>query len=103
MNIVLAAYYHVLWLLRGIQVFALIGRSGTGKSFRAALIAQKYNIELILDDGLLIRDQKIIAGKSAKKEKAYLTAIKTALITDADHRRETIAALKRQKFKRSAW
>ena len=100
MNAAVAAYYHLLWLIRGIQVFALIGRSGTGKSFRAALIAQKYNIELILDDGLLIHDQKIIAGRSAKSEKAYLSAIKTALFTDERQRRQTIDALKRYKFKR---
>jgi uncharacterized alkaline shock family protein YloU len=100
MNLLTAGYYHVLWLLRGVRVFALIGRSGTGKSFRAALIARKYDIELILDDGLLIRDQKVIAGRSAKREKAYLSAIKTALFADADQRRQTIDALKRQKFKR---
>ncbi len=100
MNIFAAAYYHLLWMIRGIQVFALIGRSGTGKSFRAALIARKYNIELILDDGLLIHDQKIIAGRSAKSEKAYLTAIKTALFTDERQKRQTIEALKRHKFKR---
>jgi uncharacterized alkaline shock family protein YloU/adenylate kinase family enzyme len=100
MNVASAAYYHLLWLLRGIQVFALIGRSGTGKSFRAALIAQKYDIELILDDGLIIHDQKILAGKSAKGEKAYLSAIKTALFTEEHRRREAINALKKQKFKR---
>jgi uncharacterized alkaline shock family protein YloU len=99
MNIFAVAYYHILWLVRGIHVFALIGRSGTGNSFRAALLAQKYNIELILDDGLLIHKQKILAGKSAKREKAYLSAIKTALFTDEDHRLKTIAVLKRQKFK----
>jgi ABC-type oligopeptide transport system ATPase subunit len=28
-----------------IKVFALIGESGTGKSFRAQLVAQKYEID----------------------------------------------------------
>ena len=55
--------------MRGVTVFALVGRSGTGKSFRAKLVAQKFGIDLIIDDGLLIRDQKIIAGRSAKREK----------------------------------
>ena len=92
--------HHLVWLARGVQVFALIGRSGTGKSFRAKLIAEKYGIELIIDDGLLIRDQKIIAGKSAKKEKAYLSAIKTALFDDSAHCREVRNNLDGQRFKR---
>jgi ABC-type oligopeptide transport system ATPase subunit len=35
------------------KVFALVGGSGTGKSFRAKLVAQKYGIDFIIDDGLL--------------------------------------------------
>ncbi|MFO7850497.1 MAG: hypothetical protein R6V67_11100 [Spirochaetia bacterium] len=91
---------NIVWLFRGISVFALVGRSGTGKSFRAKLIAEKYGIELIIDDGLLIKDQKIIAGKSAKREKAFLTAIKTALFNEPDHRKEVRHALQREHFKR---
>ncbi len=81
-------------------VFALVGKSGTGKSFRAKLIAEKYDIDLIIDDGLLIRDDKIIAGKSAKREKAFLGAIKTALFDDPDHRQEVCQALKQEKYHR---
>ena len=51
------------------KVFALIGQSGTGKSFRAKLVAQKYDIEFIIDDGLLIRDNRILAGHSVIKGK----------------------------------
>jgi uncharacterized alkaline shock family protein YloU/adenylate kinase family enzyme len=86
--------------MRGIKVFALVGRSGTGKSFRAMLVAQKYNIELIIDDGLLIRGQKILAGQSAKKEKAYLAAVKTALFDRSEHREEVIRSLEAEKFKK---
>lgn len=91
---------HIIWIIKGIKVFALVGKSGTGKSFRAKLIAQKYGIELIIDDGLLIRDQKIIAGKSAKKEKIFLKAIKTALFEEKDHRNSVRDVLDKQKFKR---
>lgn len=91
---------HIIWLLKGIQVFALVGRSGTGKSFRAKLVAEKYGVELIIDDGLLIKDQKIIAGRSAKREKLFLAAIKTALFENPSHLREVKDALKQQKFKR---
>ena len=53
--------------LQGIQVFALVGKSGTGKSFRAKLLAEKLGVPYIIDDGLLIHDTTILAGKSAKQ------------------------------------
>ena len=84
--------------LFGIKVYALVGRSGTGKSFRARLIAEKYGIDLIIDDGLLIQGDNIIAGKSAKKEKVYLTAIKTALFDSVEHRTEVRNRLKEEEF-----
>ena len=52
-------------LNRSVTVFALVGESGTGKSFRAKLLSEKYGIEAMIDDGLLIRDDRILAGKSA--------------------------------------
>ena len=42
-----------------VRTFALVGRSGTGKSFRAQLVAEKYHIQLIIDDGLLIRNYQM--------------------------------------------
>src|SRR6056297_195421 len=92
--------HHIIWLMRGVTVFALVGRSGTGKSFRAKLVAQKFGIDMIIDDGLVIRDQKIIAGRSAKREKVYLTAIKTALFTNESHCKEVRHTLDKEKFKR---
>ncbi|MBN1685937.1 MAG: hypothetical protein JW852_04735 [Spirochaetales bacterium] len=93
-------FHSLVWRITGVKVFALVGRSGTGKSFRAKLVSKKYRLDLIIDDGLLIKDQKILAGKSAKKETAYLSAIKTALFDDYEHRREVIEALDKEKFKR---
>ena len=90
----------LIWRIKGVNVYALVGKSGTGKSFRAKLVSQKYRLDLIIDDGLLIKDQKIIAGKSAKKESAYLAAIKTALFENAGHRKEVKEVLDEQKFKR---
>lgn len=78
----------LIWKFRGMKIFALVGKSGTGKSFRARLVAEKYKIDGIIDDGLLIRGQQIVAGRSAKKESAYLAAVKTALFTDPEHRRQ---------------
>ena len=44
-------------------VFALVGESGTGKSFRAKLLAESYGIDAIIDDGLLIQNDKILKEK----------------------------------------
>ncbi len=89
-----------IWKLKGKTVYALVGRSGTGKSFRSKLVAEKYGIELIIDDGLLIRGDKILAGKSAKREQVFLKAIKTALFDNDDQREEVIEELQKQHFKR---
>jgi len=81
------------WLARRRRVFALVGRSGTGKSFKARQVARRFHAELIIDDGLLIRGQKIIAGRSAKREKGILTAIKTAVFANAEHIEEVRQAM----------
>ena len=100
MSTIKRAVYYLIWLFRGVKVFALVGKAGTGKSFRAQLVAQKYGIDMIIDDGLLIRDRKILAGQTAKKEKGILAAIRTALFTDPKHSRQVRHALQEQKFSR---
>ncbi|MGL4986875.1 MAG: hypothetical protein ACRC5H_07040 [Treponemataceae bacterium] len=87
----------IYWFFKGVTVYALVGASGTGKSFRAKLLAQKYNINLIIDDGLLIKDDKIIAGHTAKREKTFLGAVRIALFDDKPHRDEIAKALKQYK------
>ena len=83
-----------------IKVFSLVGESGTGKSFRAKLVAQKYEIDYIIDDGLLIRDNRILAGHSAKKEKTFMAAVKVALFDEKAHRDEVAKKLQGEKTKR---
>ena len=82
------------------KVFALVGESGTGKSFQSKLVAQKYRISYIIDDGLLIRDNRILAGHSAKKEKSFLSAVKAALFDEKSHRDEVARRLQNEKIKR---
>ena len=84
----------------GMTVYALVGESGTGKSFRAKLLAEKYGIEAIIDDGLLIQDDKILAGKTAKHEKTYMGAVRIALFDDKAHRDEVARVLQRNKRKK---
>jgi len=76
------------------KVYAFVGSSGTGKSYRAMNVASSRDIEFIIDDGLLIKGSKKIAGSSAKREKTKVGAVKRALFNDLEHRRqvsETIA------------
>ncbi|AGC69640.1 hypothetical protein Cst_c26900 [Thermoclostridium stercorarium subsp. stercorarium DSM 8532] len=77
------------------RVVGFVGPSGTGKSYRALWVAKERNIDYIIDDGLLIYQNRIIAGKSAKKEPTKVGSIKTALFTDPDHRNQVIEALKK--------
>ncbi|MFW6148231.1 MAG: Asp23/Gls24 family envelope stress response protein [Atribacterota bacterium] len=67
------------------KVIALVGGSGTGKSHKALLIAHKEHIEYIIDDGLLIRKDKILAGLSAKKEANRIQAIRRAIFFEKEH------------------
>ncbi|MCR5045541.1 MAG: hypothetical protein K6A42_03065 [Treponema sp.] len=85
---------------KNIQVYALVGESGTGKSFKAKLLAQKYGIPAIIDDGLLIMDDKIIGGKSAKSEKTYMGAVRVAVFDDKEHRDEIALKIRENKFRK---
>ena len=84
----------------GLTVFALVGESGTGKSFRAKLLAQKHGIDAIIDDGLLIQNDKILAGRTAKHEKTYMGAVRIALFDDKQHRDQVAKALQTNKIKK---
>jgi ABC-type oligopeptide transport system ATPase subunit len=88
----------ILSYFRQIKTYALVGESGTGKSFRAKLVAQKYHIGFIIDDGLLIHGSRIIAGHSAKEEKTFMAAVKTALFDNKARRDEIARALRGEKF-----
>ena len=50
-----------------IKVYAFVGPSGTGKSYRAQMVANAKGVEYIIDDGLLICGNEVVAGISAKK------------------------------------
>ncbi len=64
------------------EVLALVGSSGTGKSYRASLVAHDLSVDLIVDDGLLVKDSKILAGRSAKREATMMAAIRRAIFAD---------------------
>ena len=68
--------------LSGVRILALVGSTGTGKSFRAHLIAERRGIDLIIDDGLIIKDRTILFGQSSKKELTLRSAVRRALFED---------------------
>lgn len=70
------------------RTVGLIGKSGTGKSHKAQLVARQNDIEYILDDGLLIYGYRVVAGISAKRESTKLGAVKRAIFQDDSHRNE---------------
>ena len=67
------------------DVIALVGPSGTGKSHRALWVAQKNGADAIIDDGILIKDGKVIGGYSAKKEKNRIMAVRRAIFVLPGH------------------
>ena len=67
------------------EVYALIGPSGTGKSHHSGIIAYQEGIEYIIDDGLLIKGNQVLAGRSAKREDTKMGATKRAIFLDPEH------------------
>ncbi|MCX7922294.1 MAG: Asp23/Gls24 family envelope stress response protein [Clostridia bacterium] len=75
------------------RVVGFIGPSGTGKSHRATWVARERGIEFIIDDGLLIKGSRIVAGTSAKKESTRIASIKRALFTEDKHSEDVKRAI----------
>ena len=71
-----------------IKVYAFVGPSGTGKSYRAQMVASEKNINFIIDDGLLIKDNQVIAGESAKKAPTKIETVKHALFYKDEEKEE---------------
>ena len=80
-----------------IKTYAFIGPSGTGKSYRAQYVASQRNIKFIIDDGLLIKDNEVIAGISAKKAPTKIETVKNALFITEDKKEEIQKAIKKYK------
>ena len=71
-----------------IKAYAFVGPSGTGKSFRAQMVASEKGINYIIDDGLLIKDNEVIAGSSAKKATTKIETVKHALFSKEEQQQE---------------
>lgn len=75
------------------DVIALVGPSGTGKSHRALKVSQEHHADAIIDDGILIKDGKIVGGHSAKQEKSKIMAVRRAIFVLPGHAEEVRAAI----------
>ena len=80
-----------------IKVYAFVGPSGTGKSYRAQMVAGEYDIHYIIDDGLFIKDNEVIAGNSAKKAPTKIETVKHALFLTEEEKQEIKKAIKKYK------
>lgn len=82
------------------EVYSLIGTSGTGKSSNAIAFAYEHNISAIIDDGLLIHEGKRVAGTSAKFEKTMVAAVKRAIFIDDEAAQLVMEKIKELNVKR---
>ena len=92
--------WHLRNKLRGAKVYSLVGPSGSGKSYRAGYVLEQHSIDILVDDGLIIRDQKILCGKTSKNAENIFDAVGTAIFADEMHRREAQQLLAEERFKR---
>ena len=82
-----------------IKVYAFVGPSGTGKSYRAQMVAGEKDVHFIIDDGLLINDNKVVAGESAKKASTKIETVKKALFLHEDEKKVIQKALRKYRVK----
>ena len=82
-----------------VKTYGFVGPSGTGKSYRAQFVAGKKGIHYIIDDGLLIHENEVIAGKSAKKAPTKIETIREALFTRPEQRTDIMQAIQKYKPK----
>ena len=80
-----------------IKVYAFVGPSGTGKSYRAQLVAGENGIKYIIDDGLLIKDNEVVAGTSAKKAPTKIETVRHAIFIEEKEKEEMRKAIKKLK------
>jgi uncharacterized alkaline shock family protein YloU len=80
-----------------LRIVAFIGASGSGKSYSAMWVAKRNDIDFIIDDGLFIKGNRVVAGFSAKKESTKLASVRRALFLDPDHRQQVKDAIGEEK------
>lgn len=80
-----------------VKAYAFVGPSGTGKSYRAQMVAGEQGIKFIIDDGLLVNENEVLAGISAKKATTKVETVRNAIFLNEDKRKEMQNAIKKYK------
>ena len=78
------------------KIFTLTGKAGSGKSYSAMGLCEKYNIESIIDDGLFIFKGKVVEGLSAKRSQTKIGAVKIAIFYSEEIREKVRNAIKKE-------
>lgn len=86
-----------MWRKEKIKMYAFVGPSGTGKSYRAGIVASEHEISYIIDDGLFIKDNEVIAGNSAKKAPTKIETVKRALFIENSEKEDILKAINKYK------
>ena len=79
------------------RVYAFVGPSGTGKSYRAQMVASANDIHHIIYEGILINENEVLAGTSAKKSPNKIETVKHPLFIEKKEQDEMKKALKKYK------
>lgn len=79
------------------KTYAFVGPSGTGKSYRAQMVASEKGINYIIDDGLLISGNEVLAGISAKKAPTKIETVRNALFQNEERKKEILKVIKKNK------
>ena len=79
------------------KVYAFVGPYKKKKSYRAQMVASENDIHYIIDDGLLINENEVVAGTSAKKAPTKIETVKHALFIDDKEQKEMKKALRKYK------
>lgn len=77
------------------KVYGLFGKSGTGKSHKSVEVVSKYQIDAMIDDGILIINKIRVAGISAKNERYMHAATKRAIFYSEEHRLDVMHYLQK--------
>ncbi len=77
------------------KIYGLYGKSGTGKSHKVQVLANKLGVNSIIDDGILIVGQTHVAGVSAKCERISVDSIQSTdeISLAASRRQEGLHAI----------
>ncbi|MGL6105825.1 ATP-binding protein [Romboutsia sp.] len=82
------------------EIYALVGSSGTGKSYKALELSYDNEIDYIIDDGILIYKNKILSGISSKQANTTMEAVKRAIFLNHHHRKEVKTKIKEEEIKK---